>query len=1205
MSNPPGVPPETVAADLADLVTHSRGLPLPRLVEVLREDQARRWRAGQRVVAEVFLGAFPALAASAEDALVLIWGEALLRFELGEAPQPAEYRARFPQHADALEAQFALQDHLDGPPDAPTLVSRQPPGPAGPARPEVPGYEILGELGRGGMGVVFRAQQTSLHRVVALKMILAGQLASAADVQRFRTEAEAAAQLDHPHIVPIYEVGEHHGQPYFSMKLVEGSSLTGHLARLARDPRADVRLLAQVARAVHHAHQRGIIHRDLKPANILVDASGEPHVTDFGLARRVTGDSGLTQTGAIVGTPSYMAPEQAGGKKGLTTAVDVYSLGAILYELLTGRPPFQAETPLDTVLQVMEREPVPPRTLNPRADRDLETICLKCLQKEPGQRYASAAALADDLERFQAGETIQARPVGRGERLLRWCRRNPARATAVGLTIVAVLAVVALVVGAVFTVQLRAKQEQTEAALGEVERYRCQLALERGLTLCEQGEIARGMLWLSHSLAIAPAHDADLRRDIRANLAGWRHRVHPLRAVLPHAAFVRAVAFSPDGKVCLTGGFDKSARLWLTGTGEPFGKELRHSAAVLAAAFSPDGKTVATGTGDGSVWLWDVGTGRRVGEPMRHKDFVWAVAFSADGRTLLTGSRDKTARLWDVATRRQVGRPMDHQGEIWAVAFCPDGKSVVTAGEGGPPRLWDRSGTGKHQVAPWGHSAFWVMTLAFSPDGKSVLTGDGTGIAQRWEVNTGKALGPPLRHQRAVWAVAFSPDGKTFATGGTEGIARMWDTATSKPLGTSLRHQDEVAALAFSPNGQTLLTGSADQTARLWEVSTGKSLATPLPHGGYVYAAVFSPNGKLVLTGSQDKMGRLWDADTGQLLGEVGHRGFTFAVAFSPDGQTFATTSNEKDFAAWLWATGTRRRVAGPLAHGAQIWSVVFSPDGKKVLTGSRDKTACLWKVATGKRLHTLSHGDDVWAVAYSPDGKTLATASQDFTARLWDAATGQPLRTLAHRGGVSAVTFSPDGQTVLTGSEDRTARLWDVATGKQRGPSLRHRGIVNGVAFSPDGKTVATVSGDWTARLWEAATGRAVGPPLQHQGPVYKVAFSSDSQTVLTGSGDGTARRWAAATGKPVGTPLRHDGPVFPVAFSPDGRTVLTGSWNTAQLWKPSAPVAGDVKRLVCWTQVITGMELDADGVARVLDASTWQERRRHLEQLGGPPVP
>jgi len=293
-----------------------------------------------------------------------------------------------------------------------------------PRERHVEGYEIQQELGRGGMGIVFRARHQSLNRVVALKMILAGQFASEAEVRRFRTEAEAAAQLDHPHIVPIYEVGQDDGIPFFGMKLIEGSNLTRHVARLSGDPRAAVRLLLDVARAVHYAHQRGIIHRDLKPANILVDAAGEPHVTDFGLARRVDGAGGETQSGALVGTPCYMAPEQAGGKRVLTTAVDVYALGAILYEVLTGRQLFQADTPMGTVLQVLEREPDPPRKVNPHVDGDLELICLKALAKDPQRRYASAEALAVDLEHWLEGEPISVRAPSFASTLRLWLRQN-------------------------------------------------------------------------------------------------------------------------------------------------------------------------------------------------------------------------------------------------------------------------------------------------------------------------------------------------------------------------------------------------------------------------------------------------------------------------------------------------------------------------------------------------------------------------------------------------------------------------------------------------------------------------------------------------------------------------------------------------------------------------------------------------------------
>jgi hypothetical protein len=362
--------------------------------------------------------------------------------EAGRAPGRDELLARHPEFAAELAEFFANREKLDQfaeplRPVAPTASApssealTQPPAET-PASESVPGaardfgdYELLEEIARGGMGVVYRARQVSLNRPVALKMILAGQLASSAEVQRFRMEAEAAANLDHPNIVPIYEVGEHDGNHYFSMRLVQGAALTQELPHLRKDYRVVARLLAAVADAIHYAHQRGILHRDLKPANILLDANGQPQVTDFGLAKRIDADRHLTQSGAIVGTPSYMPPEQASGKKGLSVAADVYSLGAILYEALTGRPPFRGQTPLDTLRDVLEREPERPRALDPRVPPDLETICLKCLQKEPSARYATAEELAAELRRFVVGEPIRARPVGRLERVRRWCRRNP------------------------------------------------------------------------------------------------------------------------------------------------------------------------------------------------------------------------------------------------------------------------------------------------------------------------------------------------------------------------------------------------------------------------------------------------------------------------------------------------------------------------------------------------------------------------------------------------------------------------------------------------------------------------------------------------------------------------------------------------------------------------------------------------------------
>jgi hypothetical protein len=367
-----------------------------------------------------------------EERLNAILAGYLRAVQAGQVPDRRALLDQHPDLAEELNSFFADQDRFHCM-AAPLRYTRTPAEdrdiPPGTSIRYFGDYEILKPIARGGMGVVYRARQVSLDRPVALKMILAGQLASAEDVERFRHEARAAANLDHPHIVPIYEVGEHDGQQYFSMKLIDGTSLAQRTANSTMDPKTAAMILAKVARAVHHAHQHGILHRDLKPGNILLDAQGEPYVADFGLAKRVDGAGPYSRSGTIVGTAGYMPPEQARAAKSLTTAADVYGLGAILYELLTGRPPFRADTEVDTILQVLEREPARPRALNPQIDRDLETICLKCLEKAPGQRYASALALAEDLENWLAGRTIQARPSGPGTRLWKWARRSPAQAT--------------------------------------------------------------------------------------------------------------------------------------------------------------------------------------------------------------------------------------------------------------------------------------------------------------------------------------------------------------------------------------------------------------------------------------------------------------------------------------------------------------------------------------------------------------------------------------------------------------------------------------------------------------------------------------------------------------------------------------------------------------------------------------------------------
>jgi len=1054
----------------------------------------------------------------------------------------------------------------------------------------VPGFEIEGELGRGGMGVVYKARQTGLNRPVALKMVIAGAYSDLTTRTRFLLEAESVAALEHPNIVKVFSFGEHDGHPFLAMEFLPGGSLADRVKSGGRIPPLEATaLMAKLATAVAHAHSRGVVHRDIKPANVLLTSDGDPRLTDFGLAK--VGRSDLSITGQVLGTPAYMAPEQAAGKvRDVGTPADIYALGAVLYDLLTGRPPFTGDSAAATLHMVLSCEPEQLRKHEPEVPRDLETICMKCLEREPAKRYQTAQAFADDLNCFLHGEPISARPTGTLERGVKWVKRN--KGLSAGLCVAAMALLLGIAASTGFGLwamteadratseaqratskanderqareQAASSERRAMAALGEAQAHRlsadrrqAELEFSKAMTSCEEGRVHEGLEMFVRVVELAEANatareseetnqqketDLELARVARLNLAAWQRVLPPTpRAFLhPHPPLLSV--FLPNGKQFVTAGRDSQLNLWDTATGKlirtydpPRTFSLPGNRPIFwSVAVSPNGKTLATGGSDGQIVVWDTDSPK------------YRFAFKA----IAPGLNSNDAN-------------------VFCVVYAPNGNLWATDGVSGIQQ-WDIESEAKPKLLtklapPQGGNVLNVFAL--SSDGQFAYTGDRSGEVREWDLKA-NTLKRVWRASGWVQDLAVSPDNKYIAATGAGTSVQLIDLTGTKPTTDIDLSGSNGNGVAFAAQQPVLVTSDNDGNIRFWHRETGQPVGIPLRITG-------DPHRTRFLQGTDQFV--VPSASTTYLCSvprpathlTMRRDGRVRGLDFSPKGDRIVVAGN---YSGDIFDAQTLKTIQVLPRVTDIIRSLRYDSDPQRdqVFRGfvSAFDRVLVSNGTMSEMQNTISMGQ-IRQIEFTPSGSSMYLLGTNLITRFAPATLApilpmRPAKDMPPGMELGAMAVRPDGDEVLVTYGNRILLL-HPETLKPARAGLSAGDEIRAAAYTRDGQAVLIGRRDNKAELLSVVTGQPLTQPMPHARAVAAVAVSPSGGILATGSRDHTARFWDTRTGLPVGPPMLHQSEVIQVRFEPNGNRLATGTGGGhVMLWEvPPVPELGSVAEL------------------------------------------